>query len=217
MWLLFFFFKQKTAYEIYQCDWSSDVCSSDLQLTILEPEKLQPGKLICTSDRCLGHGTTHELRDMIIVKPDAFDISKTRTIAGEIGKLNRSLEKNQIYILMGPGRWGTADPFLGIPVTWEEISLARAIVEVGLPNLFIEPSFGSHFFQNLISLGISYFTIPPNRFQEDIDWKWLSGETAVIETTYLRHLRFKKPLPVRIDGRTGYGVIFKPDLKKFIK
>ncbi len=178
------------------------------QLTILEPEKLHPDELICTSDRCLGHGTTHELRDMVIVKPEAFDIAKTRTIAGEIEKLNRSLDRT--YLLMGPGRWGTADPFLGIPVTWEEISLARAIVEVGLPDLFIEPSFGSHFFQNLISLGISYFTIPPDRFKKDIAWEWLNGETSVIETNYLRHLRFKKPLPVRIDGRTGYGAIFKP-------
>lgn len=180
------------------------------QLTVLDPDTLNKKDVICHSDRCLGHGTTYDIRDIVLVKPEAFSVQETHEIASEIAKLNKSLNEKHHYLLMGPGRWGTADPFLGIPVSWDDISLARGIVEVGLPKLFIEPSFGSHFFQNLTTLGVSYFTIPPEDYETAIDWDWLYHLEAAEETKYLRHLRFKKPLPIRIDGRTGFGAVFKP-------
>ncbi|MCF7901865.1 MAG: hypothetical protein K9M19_00415 [Candidatus Marinimicrobia bacterium] len=186
------------------------------QLTILDPDEIKSEDVICTSDRCLGHGTTNSIKDIILIRPDAFNVQVTREIASEIAALNRSMDEKCHYLLMGPGRWGTADPFLGIPVNWDDISQARGIVEVGLPKLYIEPSFGSHFFQNLTTLGISYFTIPPEDYETAIDWDWLSHTKAVEETKYLRHLRFKKPLPIRIDGRTGFGAILKPGHKSYI-
>ena len=187
------------------------------QLTVLDPDGLKPKDVICRSDHCLGHGATYDIRDIVLVKPDAFSVQVTREIAAEIGNLNKSLDEKHHYLLIGPGRWGTADPFLGIPVNWDEISLARGIVEVGLPNLFIEPSFGSHFFQNLTTLGVSYFTIPPEAYESAIDWPWLCDYEAITETKYLRHLRFKKPLPIRIDGRTGFGAIFKPGHQSYVR
>lgn len=186
------------------------------QLTVLDPENLKAEDVICRSDHCLGHGTTYDIKDIILVKPDAFSVQVTREIGAEIAKLNKSLDDKHHYLLIGPGRWGTADPFLGIPVNWDEISLARGIVEVGLPNLYIEPSFGSHFFQNLTTLGVSYFTIRPEEYKTAINWDWLCHHKAIAETKYLRHLQFKKPLPIRIDGRTGFGAIFKPGQKSYV-
>lgn len=187
------------------------------QLTVLDPDDLKPEDVICRSGRCLGHGASYDIQDIIMVKPETFDVHATRDIAAEIAQLNKTLGKNRPYLLMGPGRWGTADPLLGIPVEWDDISSARAIVELGIPELFIEPSYGSHFFQNLTSLGVSYFTIPPAVYKTSIDWDWLFHQKPGQETNYLRHLPFKKPLPIRIDGRTGFGTIFKPGRNAYVK
>lgn len=183
------------------------------QLTVLDSENLDPTDIICQSNRCLGHGATDNIRDLVLVKPEAFMLSETRAIADEIAAMNQSLSDNDHYLLMGPGNWGATDPMLGIPVNWGDISRARAIVEIGLPKHQIEPSFGSNFFQSLTTLGVSYFTIPPNDYDTAIDWKWLSRFEAVRETKFLRHLRFKTPLAIRIDGRTGFGAVIKPGRK----
>lgn len=187
------------------------------QLTILDPGDLKAEDVICRSEYCLGHGATYDIRDIVLVKPEAFGDETNREIADEIAELNKTLGTDRPYLLLGPGRWGTADPHVGIPVEWNEISHARAIVEVGLPDRFIEPSFGSHFFQNLTSLGISYFTIPPEEYSQAVDWDWLDQQKPEHESAYLSHLHFSKPLPIRIDGRSGFGAIFKPGLQGWVE
>ena len=114
------------------------------------------------------------------------------------------------YMLVGPGRWGTADPMLGIPVSWNYISNARSIIEVGLPDLYVDPSFGSHFFQNITSLGISYFTIPPALLNELMNHAWIKEQTPMNETTFLKHYRFEKPFIIQVDGVKGNGKILRP-------
>ena len=113
-------------------------------------------------------------------------------------------------ILIGPGRWGSADRWLGIPVTWDQISSARVIVETTLPDFAVTLSQGTHFFQNLTSLGVGYFMVDPSVDEGFIDWDWLDSQPAIEETQFLRHLRLRDPLDVRLDGRTRLGVIFKP-------
>ena len=132
-------------------------------------------------------------------------------IAEDIGKLNdRLLKENKNYILVGPGRWGSADPWLGIPVKWPQISGARVIVESGLKNYRIDPSQGTHFFQNLTSFRVGYFTINPYINDGYYDLEFLSNFTPLFEDEFIRHIRFENPVEVRIDGKKNMGVILKP-------
>ena len=114
-------------------------------------------------------------------------------------------------MLVGPGRWGSTDPWLGIPVKWSQISGVKVIVEVSLPNMNVDPSQGSHFFQNMTSLRIGYFNIPLNSAKNFIDWPWLESLPTVTETTFLKHVRLARPLTVMIDGRKSHGIILKPE------
>lgn len=160
----------------------------------------------------MGNGNIDNLRDLIYIKPSAFNPANTKEIAATIEKLNGGfVASGKNFILIGPGRWGSSDPWLGIPVKWTQISAARIIVESGLKDFQIDPSQGTHFFQNLTSFNIGYFTINPH-YQEGIyDVEFLDKVDAVFENEHLRHLRFDKPLVVKIDGSKRTGIILKPE------
>jgi hypothetical protein len=165
--------------------------------------------IFCRSHITLGDGFIPDLTDIIYVRPKMFDTAKTHEIAREIAKLNK-IFKSDHYVLVGPGRWGSADPWLGIPVEWEEISKAQAIIEVGLKDQPIDPSFGSHFFQNLTSLRIGYFTIDPKMKDDFIDHDWLKSSHVHQKGTYVDWIKLDYPMHIAIEGMTGNGTIYKP-------
>jgi hypothetical protein len=168
-------------------------------------------RLICSSDSVLGHGTIDDVRDLVVLDVQRFDRFKTREIASAVGQLNAELTaRRRPYALIGVGRWGSADPLLGIPVTWDQISGARAIVEAGFDDFKVTPSQGSHFFQNLAAGDIGYFTVNPDVGDGFVDWQWLAAQPAVSETEFVRHLRFETPVGMAINGRAHAGVILKP-------
>ncbi|BEH00555.1 PEP/pyruvate-binding domain-containing protein [Bacteroides sedimenti] len=167
--------------------------------------------LLLSSNHALGHGIMNDVHDIVYVKTDNYSAYHNQDIAYEIEKLNKQfLDKKKNYILVGPGRWGSSDTWLGIPVKWPHISAARVIVEAGLTNYRIDPSQGTHFFQNLTSFGVGYFTI--NSYMNDgiYDQDFLNAKEAVFETKYLRHIHFEKPMVVKIDGKKNIGIVMKP-------
>jgi hypothetical protein len=167
--------------------------------------------MICASASALGHGTIDGVCDVIVVDANRFDRSKTREIARAVAQINAELAaRRRPYVLIGVGRWGSADPLLGIPVTWDQIAGARAIVEAGFLDFTVAPSQGSHFFQNLAAGNIGYFTVNPEAGDGFVDWEWLAGQPAAAETEFVRHLRFENPVEIAINGRTRAGVILKP-------
>lgn len=158
----------------------------------------------------LGNGRSRHIRDVIVVRHDTFDRARTAAIAADIAGLNEQFQRaGQSYVLIGPGRWGTSDPWLGIPVRWSEVSAARVIVETELPDAEVEPSQGSHFFRNLASLGVAYFTVG-RPFGGTIDWAWLERQPVVEATELVRHHRCEAPFEVLVDGRRATGMILKP-------
>ena len=176
----------------------------DVQIT---PEDVE--KAVIRSARALGNGRNERIQDVIYVKPEAFQPEATTRIADEIKFLNGHLVKEKRpYLLIGPGRWGTADPWLGIPVQWSHISGVGAIIELRNRQLKADPSQGSHFFQNISSLGIQYITVEENGDPGDrLDWTWLEALPAHQETDHLRHVRLEEPLTIKIDGRESQCVI----------
>ncbi|MFT3753894.1 MAG: PEP/pyruvate-binding domain-containing protein [Paludibacter sp.] len=167
---------------------------------------------IITCNSALGHGITNDIYDIVYVKPEAFNAAKNQLIMAEIDKLNRKLiSENRHYVLVGPGRWGSADPWLGIPVKWSHISNARLIVESGLSNYRIDPSQGTHFFQNLTSFGVAYFTINPYQNDGTYDTGYLNAQPAVYESEFIRHVHFENPIIMKVDGRKNRGVVMKPE------
>ena len=166
---------------------------------------------ILSSTSVLGHGIVTDVQDIIYVKTGAFNSANNQLIAYDIEKMNRGFtaeEKN--YVLVGPGRWGSSDSWLGIPVKWPHISNARVIVECGLENYRVDPSQGTHFFQNLTSFGVGYFTINPFKGDGWFDEEYLNSLPAVEETEYLRHVHFDKPIVIKMDGKKSLGVVLKP-------
>lgn len=179
----------------------------DEDLTLVSKEES-----LITSASVLGHGIIADVYDIIYVKTSAFNSSNNQLIAYEIEKINRQFtEAGNGYVLVGPGRWGSSDHWLGIPVKWPHISNARVIVECGLENYRIDPSQGTHFFQNLTSFGVGYFTINPFRGDGWFDETFLNEQPAVFESEYLRHVRFEKPLVAKMDGKKSLGVVLKPE------
>ncbi|SHF95372.1 Pyruvate phosphate dikinase, PEP/pyruvate binding domain [Bacteroides luti] len=179
----------------------------DEDLSLIEAEKT-----LLASNHALGHGIMNDVYDIVYVKTDNYSASHNQDIAYEIEKLNKEfLDKNKNYILVGPGRWGSSDTWLGIPVKWPHISSAKVIVEAGLTNYRVDPSQGTHFFQNLTSFGVGYFTI--NSYMNDgiYDQDFLNDKEPAFETKYLRHIHFDKPLIVKIDGMKNIGVVMKPE------
>ena len=162
---------------------------------------------IILSSKALGNGTLEDIRDIIFVSPEIFDNTQTYNIAKEIGELNKEVGKP--FLLIGPGRWGTRDRFLGIPVDWNHISNAKAMVEVGLSGFRIDPSHGTHFFHNITSLGIMYFTVPFGKEDEFIDWDWLKSIEPKNSKKYAVHLELPCELEMKVDGRTGKGIVRK--------
>ncbi len=167
--------------------------------------------LILKSNTALGHGTMDNVRDVVYVKTKNFSSSNNQLIAREIEKINRTFtEKGDGYILIGPGRWGSSDPSLGIPVKWPHISSARLITEASLPNYRIEPSQGTHFFQNLTSFGVGYFTIDTRDNDSVYDIAYLDNCPAAYESEFIRIVHFDNPLTISINGRSGLGIVVKP-------
>ena len=166
---------------------------------------------ILSSTSVLGHGIVGDVQDIIYVKTGAFNSSNNQLIAYEIEKMIRSFtDQEKGYVLVGPGRWGSSDSWLGIPVKWPHISNARVIVECGLENYRVDPSQGTHFFQNLTSFGVGYFTVNPFKGDGWFDEAFLNAQPAVEETEYLRHVRFDAPITIKMDGKKSLGVVLKP-------
>ena len=169
---------------------------------------LKRENLLCLSPKALGNGAHRDICDLIYVIPEKFDALKTRDIAAEIGELNAKLRaEGRSYIVIGPGRWGSSDPSLGIPVKWNHISGSRIIVEAAYGDFIIDPSYGSHFFHNVTSLGIGYFTVHDSNESSFIDWDRLKSVAPLAEYGYIRHLRFGTPLDIRVDGSEGRGAV----------
>ena len=163
--------------------------------------------VVLASETVLGNGERTDIEDVVFIRPDAFEPAKTPAIAKELEGINRSLvDDGRRYLLIGFGRWGTSDPWLGIPVAWGQISGARVIVEATLPDVQPDLSQGSHFFHNLLSFHVLYISVEhygPHR----IDWEWLGRQPAVQSTDHLTHVRLPEPLEIRVDGASGRGVI----------
>jgi hypothetical protein len=178
------------------------------------PEELGGERVLASSERVMGNGVVEGIRDVVFLRPEAFDPKFSRVMASELEKVNlRLVQGGRPYLLIGFGRWGSSDPWLGVPVTWSQVSGAKVIVESTLPGVNVDPSQGSHFFHNLTSFQVSYFSVRDGDPVGGIDWAWLSRQEMAGETAYLRHVRLSGPLLVRVDGRTGRGVILKRDLR----
>jgi hypothetical protein len=177
----------------------------------LELETVESKKVLCQSEKALGHGVSNEIYDIVVVDRELFDRGKSVEVAAEVSRLNRKLVgERRPYLLIGVGRWGSFDPWLGIPVKWDQIAGARVIVETGFRDFDITPSQGSHFFQNITSFMVGYFTVTSEGGDGFVDWKWLMQQPASEVLNYTRHLRFEKPIEVKINGQQNRGVILKP-------
>jgi hypothetical protein len=177
----------------------------------LRMEDVSPDRLVCQSMKVLGNGRLEDLRDVVVVDFHRFERAHSQEVAEGVAQLNAKLGETGVpYLLIGVGRWGSNDPWLGIPVQWDEISGARVIVEAGFRDFRVTPSQGSHFFQNLTSFQVGYFTVNPDVGEGFVDWLWLSAQPAVEERGCVRHLRFAEPLVVVMNGKTSLGMIFKP-------
>ena len=173
---------------------------------------LSDDRMLLRSNTALGHGNIDNVDTVVYVRPENFSSSNNSLIAREIEKINRNFtERNEGYVLIGPGRWGSSDTALGIPVKWPHISSARLIVESSLGNYRIEPSQGTHFFQNLTSFGVGYFTIDPSSNDGIYDVEYLNSRPAIYESDFIRIVKFDSPLVIGINGRKGEGVVVKPE------
>jgi hypothetical protein len=182
---------------------------SPLGETHLNAEELGGDNILAASESALGNGSIDTIQDIIYTKPEGFDLKNTMAMVPDLEHLNdRLLDEGRPYLLIALGRLGTTDPWLGIPINWGKISGAKVVVEATRANVRVELSQGSHYFHNIISLGVKYFSLPLSS-QYKIDWDWLSRQEVAEETQFLRHVRLPKPLKVKVDGRSSRGVIYK--------
>lgn len=180
--------------------------SIDEDLTLVDPDNT-----VIYAKSALGNGIIKELYDIVYIKPESFNPAQNLHVAEEVGRINDEfIQQGCNYVLIGPGRWGSSDPWLGIPVKWPQISMARVIIESGLENYRIDPSQGTHFFQNLTSFRVGYFTINPYIGDGSYDLEYLNSLPAVFEDENIRHIRLEEPFVVKIDGKKNRGVVFKP-------
>jgi CheY-like chemotaxis protein len=185
--------------------------SSSRELETIELEELAPAELICESPSALGHGLLDDIRDVVVVDRDRFDRSRSRECALAVSQFNRRLtHEGRPYVLVGVGRWGSTQSWLGVPVRWSDISGARVIVEAGFKDFRVSPSQGTHFFQNLTSLNIGYFTVNEDSGEGFVDWDYLAAWPAEGEIGPVRHLRFGAPVIVAMNGSSQHGIIRKP-------
>jgi len=173
-----------------------------------KPEELDKEKLILYAEKSMGNGVINTIADIIFVKNEVFDKTETVAIANEIAELNNKF-KNKNYILIGPGRWGTRDRFIGVPVNWTQISQAKVIVETSLEGFPLDASSGSHFFHNLTTMNIAYFSVFLDKNPEAINYDLLNSAALIEETKYFKHVRFDQPVRVIIDGKKRRGAILK--------
>jgi hypothetical protein len=178
----------------------------------LRMENAEASRVMAHSTKVLGNGRIENLRDIVVVDSQRFERGQSQEVARLVSYFNAKLnEENRPYLLVGVGRWGSNEPWLGIPVEWDEISGARVIVEAGFRDFRVTPSQGSHFFQNLTAFQVGYFTVNPDLGEGSVDWAWLAAQPAMEERGCVRHLRFAEPLLVLMNGRTSQGMIFKPE------
>jgi hypothetical protein len=171
-------------------------------------DKIDKNSILLYTQASLGNGEISHIHDVVFVDIDHFDKLKTYDIAKEVEGINSFMKKqNREYILIGPGRWGTRDPFLGIPVVWSQISNARVIVEVSLANFPLDSSLGSHFFHNVTSMNIGYFSVLDSSITDFISWDILRNCEIKQQTNYLKHVRFHEPLQVLMNGKQKTSVI----------
>lgn len=172
-------------------------------------EEFHGADVLVATRNVLGNGIVTDIRDVVYVDPAVFDKKDTRAIAAEIDRINYPMVQSKTpYVLIGFGRWGSSDPWLGIPVNWSQIAGARVMLECTLPEMYVDLSQGSHFFHNLISFKVSYFSIS-HAGEFKIDWEWLAKQDVVESLQFVRHVRLASPLTVKVDGRQGKGVILK--------
>jgi hypothetical protein len=172
---------------------------------------VNPAELVCRSAQVLGNGRVQNLRDVVVVDFHRFERGHSQEVAEAVAHFNAQLGlQNRPYVLIGVGRLGSNDPWLGIPVEWDEISGARVIVEAGFRDFRVIPSQGSHFFQNLMAFQVGYFTVNPDAGEGSVEWAWLESQDALEERACVRHLRFADPLLVVMNGKAREGMIFKP-------
>ena len=173
----------------------------------LDLGSIDRSRVLAASRRVMGNGVVDNVRDVVYVRPEAFEARHTRAVAEEIARINLDLvDRGVPYLLIGFGRWGSSDPWLGIPVAWPQIGGARAIVEATLPSMNVDLSQGSHFFHNISSFGVSYFSVPFDG-EFPVDWDGLARQEAVTETGLVRHVRLAHPLRIAVDGRQGCGAV----------
>jgi len=182
------------------------------ETSVINLANIKANDTIVYSESALGNGVFKGIRDIVYVRPESFNPAKNKEIAVDIERINIEFVKQGTgYVLIGPGRWGSTDPWLGIPVRWPQISAARIIIESGLKSYRIDPSQGTHFFQNLTSFRIGYFTVNPYIKEGSYDVEFLNGIDGLYEDEHLRHIRFEKPLEIMVDGKSHRGVIMKPN------
>ncbi|UCG85264.1 MAG: histidine kinase [Gemmatimonadota bacterium] len=178
-------------------------------LDVTLDEAVKREAFVCSED-ALGYSRRMAVTDLIVVDSARFDRATTQRVANIIEEINRELaQEGRYHILIGPGRWGTQDPWYGIPVTWPQISATRAIVETDFVDADVDPSYGSHFFHNLTVFGVAYLTVRERRNQGRVDWEWLNTQPAIVEEMdgIVRHVRLEQPAEVLVDGSTGHGVL----------
>jgi len=177
----------------------------------LRLEDVDPERLVCRSPKVLGNGRI-QVNDVVVVDFHRFERARSQEVAQSVTHFNATLTTdNKPYLLIGVGRWGSNDPWLGIPIDWDQISGARAIIEAGFRDFRVTPSQGSHFFQNLTAFQVGYFTVNPDIGEGFVDWEWLGAQPAVGEESCVRHLHFDAPLTIVMNGRSGKGIVFKPE------
>ncbi len=178
------------------------------RITITDADRV---RAFCLSSHALGNAEKRDVRDIVFVRPETFEVAKTAQIAQEIGRINARLTaEGRKYLLAGPGRWGTADRWLGIPVAWNDICGVAAIVETQSSQLRVEPSQGSHFFHNITTLGINYVMVsgkPGERF----DWDWLVAQDLVERDEHVIHVRLPRPMVIKVDGRSSCCAMLMDD------
>jgi hypothetical protein len=174
-------------------------------------EEVDRSRVVGKSDNALGNLHLKTVRDVVLVNPEAFDRGRTVEIAGQVGHFNALLkEAKRPYLLIGPGRWGTSERWLGVPANWNQISGAKVIVEAAYGDFAPDPSFGTHFFQNLISMQVGYMTVNAAIGNGFLDWRWLMSQRVLGSTEFVRHIGLDSSAEILIDGRTGAGLILRP-------
>ncbi len=174
----------------------------------IDPESVNYDDLLLESQKAMGNGVIDDICDLVYIEPEKFDSLHTMEMADEIDRINeKMLRENRRYVLIGPGRWGTRDKFLGIPVVWPQISNAKVIVEIDLPDFHLDASLGSHFFHNVTSMNVGYFSINQASGNGKINWDKMNKQKVIGQGKFFRHIRFEKPLLIRMDGKKGLAVI----------